>query len=450
MRRVAVVGGGVAGLAAAQIASGLGAEVVVYEGAESPGGLVHTRTLDDGSIVEHGPDSLVASRPATSRWLERLGLMPAAIGVGPRGRGASVLLDGRLVPMPAGFMAPSSMSAAARVLRSPLLTWRGRLRLALEPLRRRGVRGTDESVKQFVGRRFGDEFLDRLVRPVIDGIHATPVERLSAEMALGPLVATERAFGSIGRSLLQRRGETPSAPPSFVTFQNGMKTLVERLAIGPFDLRLCTPALGLERTSGRYRVTSAGASELFDDVVLCTPTAQAGALLGTLLPEASRALRAFDAGSLHLVTLAFCPRDGAELPAGSGFVVARPAPGEMRACTFSTQKFPAQAKGTELLVRCFFSEDAADVSAESLVSRAESTLASLVPGIGPAMLVDVTRHRSRLPRFDVGHRARVRELRGLLAESPGVFVAGSAFDGPGVVEAMESGAAAATEAIARF
>lgn len=97
--RVAVVGGGLAGLAAAEALVGRGAAVTVFEAASRFGGQVDTERAN-GFVIEHGAEGFPARRSTTRELCARLGLADRIIS--QRTSRALVLRDGRLAELPQG------------------------------------------------------------------------------------------------------------------------------------------------------------------------------------------------------------------------------------------------------------------------------------------------------------------------------------------------------------
>src|SRR5262245_9582154 len=233
--RIAVLGGGLAGLSAAFRARELGADVVVYEAASRLGGVVSTRHRD-GFLIEEGPDSILSEKPAARAQLERLGLGDELIGTRPEFRKSYVVRGRRLVPTPEGFylLGPSDL---AKFWRSPLLSVAGKARASLEPLvPRRRRPGEDESLGSFVRRRFGQEMLDRVAQPMVGGIYGAHPEELSLASTFPRFLEMERQHGSVIRALQARGRVSPAAQASgpryglFATLREGLQEWIDAFA----------------------------------------------------------------------------------------------------------------------------------------------------------------------------------------------------------------------------
>ena len=313
-----VIGGGITGLAAAHRLSELASSlnVVVLEASDRPGGWVRTEEID-GYVVERGPDAMLREKPGVMELVRRLGLGHEVVSPPPRGRGAYVVFDGRLQPIPAGFqvVAPSRILP---MLRSPLLSWPAKIRAAAEVFLPRGTPPEDESVGSFVRRRYGSAVLDRLAQPLAGGIYGVDVERLSLRSTMPRFQDMEQSERSVSLALRRReraglrhshRGSNSAGARYglFVSFARGMQTLPDALAkrLGE-RLRLKAPVRSIEPWSGRWRVAlEAGEILEADAVIVALPTPRAAGLVQDFDRELADRLGDIDYGSVATVTFAW-------------------------------------------------------------------------------------------------------------------------------------------------
>lgn len=446
-----VIGGGVAGLAAARrfaLDSSAG-QVTVLESSERLGGLVETESVG-GVLMEWGPDSLLEGKPGTRAWIDDLGTQDQVVRGGVEGKGAYVAVDGKLLRMPAGFMFPRSIKDALEVVRSPVLSPLGKLRLLCEPLAA-GRNAVDESVASFVERRFGRQFHNRLVAPVIGGIHSAGTDTLSATMALGPLFALEKQYGSVTRALFANTKQSSSASDKsaagFISFRQGMQSVVDALIVPNVHYVTGRAVCAVARQpDGRWKMSFVdGGAHFADRVVLATPPWVTRRLLAGVDAELDQCLSEFHSGSLSVLNLVV-RRSDCTVPQGSGWVSAadsktRAMTGSfVSACTFSSQKFPARTPDDRFLFRCFFRDT--ENTHEERVAEAVTTLRKMVGLRGEPLLAKSKTLCNKMVRYEVGHRARVERALRLAAEL-GVGLAGAAYGGVGVIDAMRSGVVAA-------
>ena len=470
--RVVVVGGGVAGLAAAWELTG-GAEpdpdapeVVVLESSERLGGALRTTSIA-GRAVDLGPDGFLGRRPEAEALCREAGVGESLVPI--QARGASVWARGRLRRLPEGLVMgiPTRLWPTAR---SGTLGPRGRLGLARDALLPRpDVRGpmSDRSVGPLVARKLGRRRRGHAGRPD-DGRHpAGSVDDMSAAAVYPPLLAAAQRRGGLMRALRAEveasaagaSGPDPTdgTPPLFWALQGGMATMVETVADGlrsrGVDIRLGTAAEHLGREVRRWSVATAGASLEAEGVVLATPASVTAALLREHDGEAAALLEGIDYASVVLVTF----RVGADdVPPteGTGFLVPRRGqsargrePWAVTACTFLCQKWPHLARDGEVLLRASLGR-AGDTRAESwddedVQERVWEELGLLLGVGGEPLDVVVTRFPRAFPQYRVHHLLRTAGVEVAAGRLGGLAVAGAAYRGVGIPACIASGRAAA-------
>ncbi len=436
-----VVGGGVAGLTTAYRLHAAGMEVLVLEAEREPGGKV--RSVEVGGLeLEAGPDSLLGRKPWGVELCRELGLGDDLVSPAPVP--THVYTDRGLLRFPSG---PFGISTdVGELLRWPGMSLAGKLRAAADlTLPRRRVEG-DESLGSLLRRRIGDEATERLVAPLLGGLFAGDVDRLSVRATFPELAAWERDHGSLllgakaqmrAAAASRRPGEDP--PPMFLRLRGGLRRLVEALAsaIGRERLRLGTPASAIERTGEGYRVLAGGEALEADAVVLATPAFVAAELLAPLAPSVAEPLAAIPYVSTAVVLLVYPEGTGRALPASSGFVVPRGTLA-ITAATFVSRKWPEAAFGDRAVVRCFVgasgTEDLLDQPDEDIVEGVGRQLAAIVGLPERPEASRVVRWPRAMPQYEVGHLERVAEIEGALP--PGVFVVGQAYRGAGIPDCV--------------
>ncbi len=476
-RRIAIVGGGITGLAAAHAlvqAQDRGPcepfEVVVLEASARLGGKIATERLD-GFLVEAGADSFSTRRAGALELVEELGLGGEILPTAGSGR-VLVLRKGRLEELPAGLqlVVPTRLG---EVFLSRLLSVPGKARVALDLLRRPprprsdGFSGADEAVAPFLRRHFGAEYLDRIAGPLLAGIHATDPERLSLRSAFPSLAALERRYGSLVRGA--RR--SPTGSPSRVGLARGVGSLVEALArrLDEAGVELATgrPVAGLEPaprpdSSSRpsLRLTLAGGATLeADGAVLATPPRAAASLLAPFAPEAARRLAEIPAASTATVSLGFRRADVRHPLDALGFLVPAGQGRTLGACTFSSSKFPGRTPEGAVLLRAYLgtrpgSELPADD--ETLVRTAVAELREVLGLTGEPVLARVHRFPGANPQYLVGHRERVAAAEAALDRArrdlalPPLALAGAAYHGLGIPDCIAGARRAAERVVARL
>ncbi|MEO9326094.1 FAD-dependent oxidoreductase [Nocardioides sp. C4-1] len=436
--KVVVVGAGISGLTAAADLAAAGADVVVIEAGDRPGGKIRRASVA-GVLVDVGAEAMVNRRPEGVALARSVGLDV----VHPTTASSRIWTRGALRPLPRTLMGwPLDLDQLAS---SGILSAAG-LERARRPV---DVETTpdDVSVGARGAARFGDEVVDRIVEPLLGGVYAGDARAISARAAMPQLISL-----AAGRPV--PAGD--ASVPVFAGIEGGMGLLVDRLAAG-LDVRARTTARELRRTPAGFDVVTgpvpAPAVERCNAVVLATPAAASSRLLADLAPRAAAGLAAVEYASMAVVTLAFRVAD---LPPGlgeaSGFLVPPVDRRRVKASTFSFSKWgwvraAGEDAGGLALLRTSLGRHGDEVTLqrtdEALVA---DSLADLRDAVGlDAVPVDavVQRWGGGLPQYAVGHVERVVAIRSDVDDVPGLAVCGAAYDGVGVAACIASGHAAA-------
>ena len=443
---VAVVGGGVSGLATAyRLIDRLGADasVVVLESADRPGGKVTTRSVA-GLPVDTGPDAFLSRAPELSELVTRLGLADDVTG--PLPGGAFVWSRGALHAIPAGgfFGIPNRVLP---LLRSRLLSPAGVLRAGADLVRPRTPLRDDPSVADVVRPRLGSEAYDRLVQPLLGGVHAGDAARLSAASTVPEVLGIARGGRSLVLSLRARRRAmpTPSGPPAppLVSLRGGMTRLVDALvgAIGPSRVRTSSPVVAMRRVDDAWLLETPRGAVLATSVVLAAPAYVTADLLDAVSPGLARELRAIEYVGVANVTLAL-PRSEVGDLVGTGFLVPPVEHDIVVGCTWLTSKWPHLAGHDVVLVRCMVGRDGdqrwLDMDDDQLVAAVRASLAHMMGLTAAPIEVLVQRWPAAMPQYVVGHGARLAAIDALLAPLPGVRLTGAAYRGAGLAGCVSS------------
>ncbi len=479
---VVIVGGGIAGLAAAFFLRDEAVRVTLLDGSPRLGGKLSVSEIA-GVPVDEGAEALLVTRPEGTGLIAEAGLAGDRVAPGPTS--SAIWTRGALRPLPRRqFMGvPSDLAELAR---SGVLTEAGLARasrdLELPPTARNG----DVPVAGYVGARFGPEVVDRLVDPLLGGVYAGRSAELSFDATMPALAAASRRYRSLAEaagSLLPPpapgapAGGQPAAPAAgtraggsvFTTLAGGLGLLPAFLAkASGAEIRTSAMARELSARPGprpgwRLTVGSAAAAEQVeaDAVILAVPARPAGRLLGGV-PGAAAAVTAFaeiSYASMAIVTLAYpraaFPGPGLAALGLSGYLVPAVDGRAVKAVTFSTVKWPQlavpRAEPLEI-VRCSVGR----IGEEALLQRDDGELAALAAadlaeatGVrGTAVASRVTRWGGGLPQYTVGHLDRVARIRAAVAAQPGLAVCGAAYDGVGIPACVATARAAASQVLA--
>ena len=445
---VAIVGGGIAGLSAAYELSRRGVPFVLLEAGDRGGGVIRTERVD-GFLLEGGPDTLLAQKPAALGLARELGLGERLTPVNMQQRTLYVLHRGTLHPLPDG-MVLGVPTRVAPLVRTRLFSWPGKLRMAGDLVIPRG-RAKDESIASFFRRRLGREALDRLGAPFLAGIHAGDAETLSLPSNFPALTAIETRHRSLIRGMLSARPRSASPPPPmFYSLQGGLGELVDALVahLPAESLRLRTPVREVRKSGDDYVLVSEDGAELrARSVVLALPPSQTSALLAGIDADIASALGRIRFASTAAVYLGYRRADVAHPLDGHGLIVPETERLDTAACSFFSTKFPGRAPEGHVLLRGFLGGVRHPASAqgddEDLVARVHNEMAPVLGLHGWPVLTRVFRWPSATPQIEVGHRERMAALERRLAAHPGLFLTGSGLHGTGIPDCVADARAVA-------
>ena len=467
---VLVVGGGITGLAAARDLARDGVPVTLVEAGDRLGGKVSTERVD-GLVIERGPDSFLATRPAAVALARELGLTDALVGTRDP-RAVYIRHRGDLVPMPEGLglVLPTRAMPFAR---TRLFSWPEKARMAKDVAWPRILGDDDVAVGTFLRRRLGNALVDRLAGPLVGGVYGTPIDELSLDAVVPQLRTAERDHRSLllagladGRAMRRAAAAraaaakaataVPRATPKplgvFTSLRGGMDTLIDALADSLADagagIRTGLAVDTLARAGAGVTATFAdGTTGRYDAVILATPAPVAAALLEDEVPGASRALRAIPHGTSILVTLAYPRANVGREIVGHGYLVPPTEGGPIAACTWSSEKWPDRAPDGTLLLRMFVRDEGTWTSMPEadLVAAARTDAEHTLRIAGPPSLVRVFRYAGAMPRYTVGHLDRVATIEAAMTAWPAVVTTGASYRGVGLPDCISQAHAAATK-----
>jgi protoporphyrinogen/coproporphyrinogen III oxidase len=462
MIRVAIVGGGISGLAAAfaleEHRRAGAVDYTLYESSPHLGGVLRTEHIQ-GCIVEAGPDSFISEKPWAADLCRSLGLGDELIGSNDADRKTYILVHGRLIPMPDGlmFMVPTKILPTGL---SPLFSWSTKLRMAKELLHPPRTANGDESVAAMVERHYGTEMVDRLADPLLSGVYGGEAANLSVRAVLPRFAEMERNYGSLGRAMLAARRKmrpqkttSKPAPPLFTSLKNGMQQLVETLVsrLNPASLLTNTPVQSIQSEAGEWIVSSNRKSDRYQAVILALPANVTAKLVANCCSGLAAELASVGYSSSITVGIAYDRQVRQSLPPGFGFLVPRSEGKQLLAATFVHNKFPHRAPDDRALLRCFFAGSNADkiwqLSDDAIITIVRDELQQILGLRSEPLFARVYKWKSAMAQYGVGHLERLERIEHLRLQSPGLALAGNAFRGIGVPDCVRSGQEAAKEVL---
>lgn len=447
MRTVVVIGAGIAGLSAAWELTLRGLTPIVLEKGPQPGGVILTERVD-GYVIDAGPDSLLVDKPAGIALGRELGLADRLVST-RLPRTAFVVRGNRLVALPtASFLGlPTSVRSLAA---SRLFTPRGKARIAMEPFVHADRTLDDESIGAFVRRRFGDEACDWIAEPLLAGIHAGDVDRLSVHALFPQLVHAERTRGSVLRGVRAKRRSGAHGP--FVSFPGGLQELPDALAarLGESTVRCHSAAVAIDgRGPFTIRLVT-GDTLTTRALIVTTPAWAAAPLLGAIDTDLADRCAAIPYTSSAALVFALDREQVRHPLAGTGFVVPARERRVLMAATWVSSKWPHRAPPGRVLLRGYVGgvndPGILDRSDDELLAAGFDELAERLEISGPPRLTRLYRWPRANPQYEVGHLAAVRAIDERLARVPGLYLTGSGYRGTGIPDCIADARAAAARA----
>lgn len=449
--RVIVVGAGISGLTCAYKLMRAGLNVTVLESSERPGGVIWS-IEQDGFLFERGPQSFQGTA-ALLDLIRELGISDELLEAdfaAPR----YVLRAGRLQKIP---ISPQAM------IGSSLLGPGSRWKIVSEPFRRTRPPGHEESVAEFVRRKFGHEILEYLVSPFVSGVYAGDPERLSLRAAFPTLEEWERQFGSVLRGAMKSRpanaGKKKSPP--LCSFRRGLSTLTDALArsLGPsIRTGACVAKLSRGNTNGASfdaSIIEDGKSETISAaaLVLATPAYASGQLVQAFAPQLAPLLSGIPYAPVAVTAAGYYEKQFARLPEGFGFLVPRKEKMRTLGTVWNSSLFPGRAPEGRALMTSFLG----GATDPELVQQPEDEIAMIAGAenrrilqiSGPPIVSVTWKHAKALPQYNLGHGHIVEGIREAQGATPGAFFAGNYLEGPAIGKCVEQ-ASRTAEAVRDF
>jgi oxygen-dependent protoporphyrinogen oxidase len=442
MTKVLIVGGGISGLSAAYYLNKAGVRPTLVEKASHLGGVIRT-SVQQGCVLEAGPDSFLAAKPEALDLIREVGLADQVIGSNDHLRITYILKHGKLVPLPDGLM----MMVPTKILplvRTRLLSWDTKIRMGLEFLRRPPKAPlADRSVYDFLLDHYGQESIDYLAEPLLAGVYGGDPREMSVNSVLGRFVEIETKYGSLTRGVLAAPRPNGSGSGSlFRTLKNGLGQLVDKLKDSADVLHGAVESL--DRNGSGFRARVNGNFIEADIVVLATPTGDAARLLQPSNGNLAELLQSVPYTASVTLSLGY-RKDTFDHPLkGFGFLVPKRERKLLAACTWVGNKFSYRVPDDMVLLRCFMGGDALNESDESLVEAAQRELRSIMGLQAAPVFHSIARWPNAMAQYTVGHSERLKQIESMVKEIPGLHLAGNGYRGIGLPDCIKAGKEAAT------
>ncbi|TCI35172.1 protoporphyrinogen oxidase [Exiguobacterium sp. SH4S7] len=435
LNNIAIIGGGITGMAAAYYAKQAGAHVTLYESSDRVGGKIKT-VYRDGFVLECGPDGYMARKPTLTELITELGLDEQLVR---SQTGTSyIYVRNKLRQMPNG----SVMGIPTKfwpMVKTDLFTWRGKARAGMDLVLPRVYAGEDISLDTFFRTRLGSEVVESMIEPLLSGIYNGTLQDMSIESTFPQFITIEQKTRSLilGMKALTppvQAGVKPREAGKFLSLQNGLGILIE--ALRPSIDRLYTDTRVASVRPHEIELED-GTIEQFDGIILATSPNALGPILG--IPEAER-LSQLKRTSSITVLAAFDEKDVASLD-GTGYVIAKAEANALTACSWMHKKWPHMAPKGKALLRVYIGSDhVPDLLAAADQAVAEFALNELrkIQHVGTPLFTKVERHVDTMPQYEVGHKQHVHAFEHALAALDGVEACGAILHGVGLPDCVDS------------
>lgn len=474
-RKVVIIGGGLSGLSAAYYVrkfyreAGIQPEIILIEKDKCLGGKIETLHRD-GFVIEKGPDSFLARKTAMVDLARELELDHELVTTNPNAKKTYILQRGKLHPMPAGLVLgiPTELKP---FLKSGLVSFGGKMRAMMDfvlPPRRSSE---DESLGDLIERRLGTEVLENMTEPLLAGIYAGDMRKISLQATFPQFGEVERQYGSLIRGMTTGRKpaetHTGTKKSAFLTFRQGLQSLVHALIHDLQDAqqRTGTGAVSIKVRSGAGISAEASAAPRYeveldngellqaDDIYVTVQNFAAAELLRPHVDVS--ALDAVNYVSVANVVMAFTKKDIVTEYDGSGFLVPRKEGRNITACTWTSTKWLHTSPDDKVLLRCYVGrsgdEQNVDLPDEALAELVRKDLKDIMGITAAPLFTEITRLRHSMPQYPVGHPGRIAGLRSELEEKlPGVYAFGAGYDGIGMPDCIKQAKITAETAAARL
>jgi protoporphyrinogen/coproporphyrinogen III oxidase len=437
-----VIGAGISGLACAYRLNQLGVPVTLLEASDTPGGLVGT-TEKDGLLLESGPQSFQGT-DSILELIRQLGIESELLTADPHAP-RYVLVHGKLREIP---MSPTAL------LTSSLLGLGSRFKIASEPFRKSRPPECDESIADFVRRKFGHEILEYLVAPFVSGVYAGDPEKLSLRAAFPTLDEWERQYGSILRGAMKSRPPKGkrTGPPPLCSFRHGVSTLTRAIAASLGEILVTSARVASVKQSPgatdrtyEISVSRADREEIMQAraIILSTPAYTASHLVSAVSTALAQALSGIAYAPVAVVAAEYYAQQIGNPLKGFGFLIPRSEKLRTLGTVWNSSLFPGRAPKGRITITSF----AGGSTDPEIVTLPEDQIAAIVHEenarilriTGPPLSFAIWRHPKALPQYTLGHGHIVESIRDAEHKNPGLYFAANYLEGPSLGKCVDVG-----------
>lgn len=452
-KKICIIGGGISGLTLAyrlhQISKQktIPIEIHLLEKKKSVGGNIRTEKRDE-FLLEQGPDGFLQQKKSVLELAESLNIHDQLITTKSQFRKSMILTEGKLVEVPDGFylMSPSKIFP---FLKSPLLSWRGKIRTLMEFFVPRKSHAIDESLESFVTRRFGKENLEKISQAMLGGIYTADPKHLSMQAALPRFIEMEKKYGSVTKAILHesslKKNVSGARYGLFGSFTNGMSTLVDSLVNHlPQDAvqtGINIDQIRFDRISQCWNVISNSREKKFDTMCVAVPPGQIPTFFPNLLGDQQKILESIPYASSAILHLAYRDDQIRDKPNCIGFIVPNREKKHFIACSFISNKYENRAPSGFQLLRVFMGgalqEQVLEMDPDELISVVTKEISSILHVEGDPLFSEFKLWPKSMPQYTMGHIERVTKIKKIFEKCPNFYLLGNGYQGVGIPDLVE-------------
>lgn len=453
MNRIVIIGGGISGLATAfaverlAASRGIELETVLVEKEKRLGGKIWS-IKDDGYLCEWGPNGFLDNKPMTLELCNRLGISEKLARSDDNARKRFIYSDSELHRLPENGPA---------FLRSNLISWPGKLRIAKEFFVPRREDDSDETLAEFGRRRLGPEALDKLIAPMVSGIFAGNPETMSLKSCFPRIYQLEQEYGGLLRAMVklakQKKAErkagkavASAAGPggTLTSFVDGIQELTDSTAETlSGKIRSGSAAVAIEKKEDAYEIKLENGETIDANVVVAAvPAYQLAGMVREMSVVLADILNAILYAPMNVVCFGYeREKIGHDLN-GFGYLIPKKEGCSILGTLWDSSIFPNRAPEGHVLLRSMMggatNPTAIDLSDRHVQDYVMADLHEIMGIDAEPDFIRIFRHRNAIPQYTVGHGQRLLALEEGIHQFPGFFFTGNAFFGIGLNDCVQA------------
>lgn len=433
-RDIVIIGSGISGLSCASFLKMQGANPLVLEASDRVGGVLKT-VVKDGYTMDFSSSSIVEKYSEISKLIEWLELSDSLVTASSASKKRIIYRYGRL----------NMLAGPISIIFTPLLSFKAKLRVAMEPFVKAKRDGIDESMADFVTRRFGKEFLDNVMNPLVGGIFAGDPKMLSMQAAYPNMLEMESDGGSVIVGALKkifRSKKDPNKPSrDILSLKGGMETLSKSIS-SKVDIKLnCKVDQVTKQQDGRYLIKCGESEVIADKVVAAIPAYELSKIIAD--KRLSSSLTTIPYPATIVLNLGFKKSDIYRDFESFGFLVP-----EVEGCKFLGAKycspvFPHVADDDKVLFNLFIGgsrdQSILERPIEKVVDDVIDQFKSIMDITAEPDLSEYYLWKNSIPQYDMGHTDIWKDIDAFQYDNPNFKVIGNYVGGNGVADCIRTG-----------